>query len=384
MKVAKIIKLAEVYNALIIKKANLLTNMAARILWSTIPAEQQINHTVALKSLVPGAKELLKYASLAIIDELTYIEKIPESALEQYNSYFPESAPITGMHKILSNKIKNNEYEEPLKLSYMLFEDESAWPIYTGGKNWANITKNVLNLHYSIANAEKNRDEGKWDQYINSLQEMTVYMNVLDGIVHNTGSLLEKMIYKEVEALRNYTPGNTSKYEIAIQKLMDAKELRDTSAVINIASDHLKNIPEKLLPFKDWISDARYQNYWDKDKQETNTEEELKLIRFKKEWEGTKANFMSLVWGPLERTVNEESEPIYKYDHLKRTFIEIERFGRVYIKPVMPDIAQKFDLISKIDLPSTARENEQIFYLYYNRIQEFINKLFAEIEQRFI
>jgi hypothetical protein len=244
------------------KQANLLTNMAARVMYSTLPYNEQMNNIVALQSLLPGAKELFNYGMKALMDEIQF------------------AGDANAAEKVVWD-YSNGKILESLTKAFKIFSNKNNWEDAYGGVAWANITKNLLELHKCIKNVENAKKKGDWDTYEKQLREMVVYMNVMDGITHNSGTLLDKMIDFELdEKLQNKSNFLIEKniYTKEMEKILDAKELKNPKDVAKVVYPALKSAPERFQPFKDVL--WKVENAGDN---KLSTEQQLKLIRLKKE-----------------------------------------------------------------------------------------------------
>lgn len=275
MAYAQILALATLYcNRSLRKEATLLDNMAARILWSTIPAEQQLNNINALKSLTYGAKELIRLGAKATMEELSHTDK------DSYTKAFIE--------------IENKNYEAALKISLESFKTVNQAGKMYGGRAWVNIAQNLLLLLGALNKAEQYKNAADYNNYVAELNNVVVYMNVIDGLAHNTGSIMDKMLNIEFQELKTKLNNSDKEYDENelykkfwaykddIIKLMDAKELTNKEDVFDYTVNKLQNIPEKLLPFKDFIKQRQYERAYE-EKIESDPEQEFKIIRIRKE-----------------------------------------------------------------------------------------------------
>lgn len=260
-KISLIDKLASIYfDRSIIKKASIIDNMAARILWSTIPYDQQINHIPALYSLYHGAKEYLKYGAMAIIDELKYIKQLNRSTDVAFSAY-------------------QSNVTEFFKLATELFYTPELWTAMYGGRLWGDISKKLYEMSIELELADKTRGTQEFIQHMNNV---IVYMNVIDGMMHNSNDVLEKLIDQEFKG-KYEGLSKQIEYKDKIKNLMDVKELKNSDDVMNYAANIVKDIPERFLPFKDWISKRRYESSFEPQQQTAEEKErELELIKFRK------------------------------------------------------------------------------------------------------
>ncbi len=272
-----ILILAEQFLALT-KLADLKANMAKRIMFSLLShlvpqgQEAQIHATKgmvdykALKQMIPGAKELIEYGTAACIDEA---ENTPDDeALEQ----------------ILTLHSEDPRASLPILIS--LFNDPELWPEMYGGKPWAKICETILNIQTHLDKAEYAKSNRDYDQEIQELMTMTSYVNVLDGLAHNTGSIMDKMLRHEED--RRYPDdhktdkaGRRRKTIDEVNKLMDIKELQDPDDVLAELYPYLEK-SDAALTLKDWMSKARQRRHEFNNRKDIR-EKELNKIRNKKE-----------------------------------------------------------------------------------------------------
>jgi hypothetical protein len=256
----------------ITKKASIRGNMAKRILFSLlshlVPAGEtaRIAHTRgavdynALKQMVPGAKELLEYGTRVAVDEAQLLG-------------FPETIP-TVSYDLFDKLIEF--FNGPGQSSFM------------GGKNWARITSTLKSIkeHLDAAMVAKDNPDTA-EEYINQLMQMTAYVNVLDGLAHNSGSFIDKVIDFENSDVQNRAIRNNEKVPDSpdydnLKRLMDAKELSDPDDVLQEILPTLEHESDAPLTMKDWISRARRRKSEYQGSVEER-EDKLKKIRLKKQ-----------------------------------------------------------------------------------------------------
>lgn len=275
----------EFYN--LTKHADLRSNMAKRIMFSLlshlVPAgESARSHYTkgvidfkALKQMIPGAKELLNYGTRACLDEArTYAAS-------------PTSKTPNDLGRQLLNQAKaafeNDQIPETLKILEKMFL-EAKWLPSFGGKPWATISSTLLKIYNQLKLAEEAKKNYDYELEADMLMEMVAYINVLDGLAHNTGSIMDKMLtLQQFEQLSDepFTAEQIQQNdeELAkINRMMDAKELKDPDDVLQEIMPTLEK-SDAPLTMKDWMHKARQRNY-----QGSHEERETKLekIRNKK------------------------------------------------------------------------------------------------------
>lgn len=214
-----IVKLADNFNKLIINKiADLKSNMIIRILHSLIPPLVQLDNPLKIQEemvykIIPGAKEVLNYGIKAVAAEYKTIHSINEEEV------------IT---------LLNSSFLEGLKKAAKGFRENNV--IGYGGEPWAKFSEGLINLNNKIEEAERTGSK-------NSAMELTSYLNVIDGMMHNTASFLEKLVQQEGGYM-------------TLDKQEDLTKLRDitrlpTEDVIALMEPYAKRTPEakEFLPF---------------------------------------------------------------------------------------------------------------------------------------
>ena len=304
MKFAKILKIANAYSVYLKKDADLETDMAKRIMLSVIPSltSPGINYQTgglpdynALKLAVKGAERIIKFGTKACVDEMGFY-----GAEHRGTEKFDTCKDVS----IAAEKAYNSKnYIESLRLCFIAFEDLSSWETYFGGKKWARIAKTIMSITTTYDQLNIVRKAGRapgaptnnLNQELELMRSIVVEMNVFDGLVHNGGSILDKMIYledaEEQETRRRVRPDDTSDNDFVpheeskyyrIKNLMDAKELKNPIDVYKQIENSLQNSEERYM-FKDWVSKLRnhsdYQNYYQR---ESEVRSEIQNIRAKK------------------------------------------------------------------------------------------------------
>lgn len=186
-----------------IVKASIEDDMANRIMYSLItskatPNELYYNDGVVnqdvLDLAVEGINDLIKYGSLAVLDELSYLDE------SIYNKNLNKNK--------IENDIKSNNYNlilDFLKKAYNLFTKEQ-WDDGFGGYAWAKITKSLHDLTNLKINLSNETDKSKQ----NKIKKLIILeMNYFDSLSHNNGSILEKMARQEHEDSLNLNEHNS-------------------------------------------------------------------------------------------------------------------------------------------------------------------------------
>lgn len=170
MKTKMLLKYANLYY--LYANADLRTNMVLRILHSLIP---QIVHNddpakyqeYLAEQLIPGAKEVLQYGIQAIASEYRVIKLDDEANV---------------LTALISDPING------LKMAATGFRSKRISGY--GGEPWARFAEALIVLKEKTDRAEKTRNP-------KDAQALTVNLNQIDGMMHNTGDFLEKMVQQE-------------------------------------------------------------------------------------------------------------------------------------------------------------------------------------------
>lgn len=295
----RLLEKADLFNKLT-KAAAIRENMAKRIFISLlsrlVPETESarihltkgiIDHNV-LKELLPGAKELLEYGAKICIDELKTI-----------NSFFfisEENTHVANQLRWDAERLSNkNDFIGSLKISLEAFNTPRIWETAYGGKPWVKIASTLLEIGESINTYySSNEDEVK----IEALKNLLVYMNVLDGLSHNSAEVIGNFINKEKEQgsysyEKNYN--EKRKYKDDITRLLNSKQLENSADVWNeikkYISPTVKGRKVKQQGYlADWVDIANKLPITDYDERE----KELNYINMKKSLEKDVNHYINL------------------------------------------------------------------------------------------
>jgi hypothetical protein len=305
------------------RKASLETDMAKRIMLSIIPAvmtQTERSSTMidpkywgldykALRSAVMGAKELIRYGALICVDELKHYGDPILDAKHQMgftpvrtkaNEHLVDCAKFV---RNVQNILEEGNYKEALGLCYEGFSDTKArkihddyfaspWASAYGGAAWAKIAQTLYQIavkwdELQALKEPGNKDEDKLDKEIQLMKDIVVSMNVFDGLAHNTGDVMPKLIDKELEKTPfNWSDGgeyiaSPAKYKRNVLKLMDSKELEDPIEVYKEVEHIIGTTPYKNT-FNDWIKRiVNHPGYNASTEEDRNAK--IDLIRVRKE-----------------------------------------------------------------------------------------------------
>src|SRR5690606_22284811 len=119
MKYSKLIRAIHIYN-LLSKKSDIKGNMAKRIMYSTLPGmfpnmmDRPDTGYTALRSLVPGAKEMVHYGAKACLNEMYYYV---ESSMED----------IENVKDKIEQLYNEGNFEKFFILCKKAFENSESW-----------------------------------------------------------------------------------------------------------------------------------------------------------------------------------------------------------------------------------------------------------------
>ena len=301
-----------------VKEATVRSDMAKRIMYSLIPSVNDNRIDVkALKYAIEGINDLIKYGTMACINEL-----------EHYNrdAYYDDNDNLIinneDKYSIALNLLKLNDYKGALEKSYEAFNEEDHWHKAYGGFAWARIAKSLLNLVNLRSGLKATIENKDYQGELAVMKDIIVEMNIFDGLSHNTASVMRNILEEEDIALRpsfqqydknlrdfdnsdlsklhpnqikklkekfekNYSDfieenrNNFHKEKEKTFNMMDAKELSDPIDVYREIEQSLIDSGD-INKYQDYISKLRnnpkYRNY-DFDK----IEKEKKLIKIRKE-----------------------------------------------------------------------------------------------------
>lgn len=367
---SKILKAAELFEQTI-KEASIRGNMAKRIMFSLLSHLTPIGESSrsyythgaidvkALRQLIPGAKEILEYGIMACIEEISWHSDIDSV-------------------KKLKNISSLGEQKYTLK-ALILFFNRNDWQQSYGGENWKKIAETLLDIKIHLDNGLEARNNYELDREIKELMSLSSYLNILDGLMHNTGSIMDKMINIESNML-NKEPDLEGKDFRAIRRLMDVKELKDPDDVLQEIMPILEKETDTPLTMKDWIHAARRRKHDYKGSAE-DRQKKLDKIRVKKD--------MMSVFPPkdfarlkeriqnLSRTAENKipqkvtEEPIrsliLNFQYLINTLLESpeissEIMGKINIQSQCFDVLN--DYISKLRTTPSEELNNNLWVLY--------------------
>lgn len=296
----KLLRLCNLFN----KTANLEEDMAKRIMLSIIPSVMDprerssmmvdpefwgIDYKV-LRAASNGAKDLIKYGTGICIDELKYYGAPLKDIIAQTYSTAKKEALLSAKEETYEkfneaqDALIEKDYIKALKISLECFKDYdikqfdipnsgelpvrvSLWADAYGGESWARIAKTLYEIAVrwkelqNVREAHRRGDEDSLKKEVQLMKEIVVLMNVFDGLAHNTGNVMPKLIQKEISKGGVILPGAEGGYEheeasnaykAQITRLMDAKELENPMEVFKEVEYLMSATPYREM-FRDWI-----------------------------------------------------------------------------------------------------------------------------------
>lgn len=209
------------------KSASITGDMAKRIMYLAILANSNksefygtdgIVNQNALDEAAKGVKDILKYGIEAIYSEFLEIESnaVRNPAIDLYK---------TNKEKFIEYCVQNF--------------NNADFPEDYGGIPWTNVAKSLLNLYRLKSNLELQNDYLKQ----NKIKKLIVLeLNHFDSLVHNNGSILDKIIRSESNETKSSHRIVERVYQL--EKLLNLKDAKNT--------DHVFNESFKILEKEDY------------------------------------------------------------------------------------------------------------------------------------
>lgn len=303
-----ILKLAKEYRN-IVKKADVVSDLAIRIMHSLVPytvdhpdEARSVQTHLTEKHLLDVAKRYIKNAMDIIWLELYEMGdhiscKAIENAGYTKNYKLAIEQAIKGFEKLKKSKYNN------------IYERIDQW----GDNKWIEYCRYVYML---IVEVEAFEQSNSYEDKEKHSGMISAYMNLLDGLSHNTGSFLDKMVLF-IDNQKSRLPD--------LKKLMDAKQLSNKDDVIDIIKKYIHDNPDAYL-YTDYL--RKFYGNLAPDKE--RTESELEYISSKKKIIKMFNNF------------EKELDTMYKY-LIKFKYIEIDD-----APPGVPSVSYLLDRIIKI------------------------------------
>jgi len=218
-------------NMLLIKKADLTSDMATRIMHSLVP--YTVEHPDEARNIQTHLtdKHLLSVAE-------RYVERGLSICYEE-------------LAHLNNQTVRNNIFNELGKKNYIrileIFTNSfssNEWDPAFGGKKWASFSNGLLELIKSINSFKEAKLNKDYEKMSEDAGMISAKMNILDGMTHNTGSFLSKMLTQENP---NFDNDEYLKQMQTITTIMDAKQLSNKEDVVPFIKPYLINNPENYL-----------------------------------------------------------------------------------------------------------------------------------------
>lgn len=264
-------------------KADLKHDMVKRVMYSLIQATAPVYiggtspdgvwDYKAQDYAIEGVGDIVKYGTAICVDEMRNLPTMTrnDSDLSVY----------INAKKLLDSK----DYENCLDILIEGFKSPKWGKGGYGGKPWVTITETIKKLNYlnnefkrNSEDMKKKQSEQDRDKMLDADTELKkqilIYLNVFDGLSHNSGSVLEKLIEKEhLDKYPKLPYGQTLK---DITRIMDSKNLKDPKNTFKIVKDHI----ETPIQYKEWMNRLD-KKHSDSEKDELDLE--MVLIRLSRD-----------------------------------------------------------------------------------------------------
>lgn len=249
----------------------LRADMAKRIMYSILPSvcdSAQIFHTQgvvdykALSAACEGRRSIIKFGTKACMREA--------------NHYTKKSDTFTNE---LSEEFTKGNYFYVILRTTQVFADKFGWNSSFGGEAWFQISNSILKILSYDEELEKvvkakNTCFNFWETSIEIMKSIVIEMNVLDGLAHNTDSIMKNLVNEEAS---EYSTSTGQEFE-KIKKLMDAKELSNAIDVYRCIEHELIESGD-IVRYRDWTKKIRNTRDYNCP---LDTTEEFFKIRFRK------------------------------------------------------------------------------------------------------
>lgn len=276
------------------KKATLLQDVANRIMYEL--GSDETFDFVKARWVAKGAEKVIHYSTMAMLDEMQHY-----NVGGPYNFLYQQTRPLNKTPiEVIKNIDKYRDFCERMK---KYFYDVDNWDSAFGGVAWGKIadtTIKIINAYEdALTSTSYSDDEEK------ALKETIIYLNVFDGLAHNTSAVFPKLLSNQSRLLA--LPFNESReHGSQFRRMRDVSEIPDRIKVY-------KEIKDKIHPRhvfkKDIEKIIRDPEYFNKNV----TDEELQEVADRKESKATCGFFINSFEGKKIKIENRIFKPIERY-----------------------------------------------------------------------
>jgi hypothetical protein len=252
------------------KEATLLSDMAVRMLVSSMD-DQSFTLPVGRKA-ASGVINILNYGVRAIKSELKYYAGIIDFELAKPTAIL--KSKIEKFDEINATNI--DQIIDLCSQSMELFLDEESWDDLYGGTKWADIAKALRDV--AIKYKEYLLVEKDTEEEVKAIKNLLIYMNIFDGVAHNSGSIYSKLV--DTEHSRSGRPFSESESEETLNKIMRLRNLSESEHTQDVMKEIIPNL-DIQLPYKDYIRKIKMNPEFYEDTRDRAEESILRVDRLK-------------------------------------------------------------------------------------------------------
>ena len=309
-----IFKLAHIF----FKRATFRSDMAERIMYSTLPALKEHGHQSkdlnALKRAMAGIPKLIYHGALACVFEYN---QLPPGGKKITTHDLPEVNSVDSL-KAIENYLTHiaNAFET---------QDDEDSDIF-GGPQWARICNTLNSAVKEFAQYLSAKQEENYDDMFRFGEMCLAHVNHFDQLAHNTSGIYQKLVKyelmdnpKEKQTAEEYRGDFARKHMSELEKvnrLMDVKELDSSPQVVRKLEDELE-IPAAYKPY---IGKARQdKEYRDLE----GIENKLELIQERKRLIAINESIIEFTQKRIEKLLASSTD-VEKVKHIEELISNIE------------------------------------------------------------
>jgi len=261
-------RLAYLPKLFLLKAANIVSNMALRVIRETGKAFQPENEfTVLTSQIILSVEEILKYGLMAMSERVLSDQ----------------------IYKTITNSSYNYElYKSNIKEAVVCFKNDKdvAWVKIAMALDvindiYHNYITNTHDLNQATIN---NKDvENLLIEQKKLTQKIIMYLNVFDGLCHNTGNVFEHIC--RMETIIKDLPCWDEDMQ-SINKLFDSKNLKNPYETYEIAKQYV-DLPIKVKDIEPLANNSKYKEESFQNRSKNRKEEiesELSETRMEREF----------------------------------------------------------------------------------------------------